>query len=163
PPLSDLALAHGRQLIIKLHPAESLSERKRFVEEVLSGKQRQVTRLVGGPLQPELLDKTWLGVTVLSTVAVECALRGIPCFLCSWLEAWPYGYVGQFTRFGVGICLRHPGDIGQIPALIKNYRPSSEVQENCWIPIETARLRTLLDVKQVSRTDRGNQTTSSRN
>jgi len=163
PSLVDLALAEGKQLIIKLHPAESFSERKQLVEEVLSRKQRQVTRVIGGPLQPELLDKAWLGVTVLSTVAVECALRGIPCFLCSWLEAWPYGYVDQFTRFGVGIRLRHPGEIGQIPALIKTYIPSYEVRDNCWTPIERARLRTLLDIKQALQTDHEDQAAGSKN
>jgi len=149
PFLGDLALAEGRQLIIKLHHSESLSERNRFVETILSKKQRHVTRVIGGPLQPELLDKTWLGVTVLSTVAVECALRGIPCFLCSWLEAWPYGYIDQFTRFGVGIRLRHPSEIARIPTMLKNYGPSDEVEENCCTPIEEARLRTLLDMAQV--------------
>ena len=48
-------------------------------------------------LQPEMLNKTWFGVTILSTVVVECALRGIPCFLCAWLESWPYGYIDQFV------------------------------------------------------------------
>jgi len=163
PFLAELALAEGRQLIIKLHPTESFSERNQFVEEVLSREQREVTRVVGGPLQPELLHEAWFGVTVLSTVAVECALCGIPCFLCSWLEASPYGYIDQFTRFGVGIRLRHAGEIGQIPALIKTYIPSDEVRGNCWTPIETARLQTLLDIKEVLRTDHEGQAASSKN
>jgi len=146
PALADLALSEGRQLIIKLHPAESFSERTRFVEEVLSREQRKATRVIGGPLQPELLDQTWFGVTVLSTVAVECALRGIPCFLCSWLEAWPYGYVEQFTRFGMGIHLRHPSEIPRIPTMLKNYRPIDDVRENCYSPIEAKRLMELLGI-----------------
>lgn len=163
PSLGDLALAEGRQLIIKLHPTESLSERNRFVEEVLTRKQRQVTRVVGGPLQLELLDKAWLGVTVFSTVAVECAIRGIPCFLCSWLEAWPYGYVDQFTRFGVGIRLRHPSEIARIPTMLKNYGPSDEVRENCCTPIDAARLRTLLETAPVLLTANKDRAESSRN
>jgi len=146
PALADLALSEGRQLIIKLHPSESFSERSRFVEEVLSREQRKATSVVGGPLQPELMDKTWFGVTVLSTVVVECALREIPCFLCSWLEAWPYGYVDQFTRFGVGIRLNGPSDITLIPEALRRYEANNAVRQSCWTPIEATRLRELLGI-----------------
>ena len=163
PPLADLALSEGRQLIVKLHPAESFAERSRFVEEVLSREQRKVAGVIGGPLQPELLDKAWFGVAVFSTVAVECALRGIPGFLCSWLESWPYGYIDHFTRFGVAIRLRQPEEIARIPALLKTYKTSDEVRRNCWTPIEAARLRTLLNIGRALRTAHASQAASSRN
>jgi len=150
PPLADLALSEGRELIIKLHPSESLAERSQFIEQILGPEQRKVVRIVGGPLQTELLQRAWFGVTVLSTVVVECALQGVPCFLCSWLESWPYGYVDQFTRFGVGIRLAERSEIGQIPEMLKNYKGGGSVQEDCWRPIEKLRLRALLGIGSTS-------------
>jgi hypothetical protein len=93
-----------------------------------------------------MLSKTWFGITVLSTVAMECALRGIPCFLCGWLESWPYGYVEQFTRFGVGIRLNDPEEISQIPERLKAYKPSG-VRQNCWSSIEAGRFQALLGIR----------------
>jgi hypothetical protein len=144
PDLADLALSGRRQLVVKLHPAESVSERSRIVHQTLRPDQERIVRVVSGPLQPQLLDETWFGITILSTVAVECALRGIPCFLCKWLESSPYGYVDQFTRFGVGIRLNHPADIKQIPLLLMNYKSNPHVHEACGIPIKPERLRILL-------------------
>lgn len=144
PSLADLALSEGRELIVKLHPSESCSERSRIIEQILETKQQKVTRLIAGPLQSEMLDQAWFGVTVVSTVAVECALQGIPCFLCGWLESWLAGYIEQFTRFGVGIRLEKPDQIRDIPGMLRNFSMSNRVRENCWIPIEPQRLRFLL-------------------
>ena len=152
PLLADLALSEGRELIVKLHPAESLAERCRIVAGILKPAQMRVTRVVSGALQPDLLSKTWFGITVLSTVAMECALREIPIFLCSWLESWPYGYVDQFARFGVGIRLNQPGEITQIPAMLRTCKQSDEVGRNCWSPIEPRRLQNLLGINQEQRT-----------
>jgi hypothetical protein len=148
PLLADLALSQRRELIIKLHPSESFSDRRRLVEQILGPEQQRVTRVVGGPLQSELLDQAWFGVTVMSTVAVECTLCGIPCFLCGWLESWPFGYVDQFTRFGVGICLNRPGDIKRIPETLSERSVGSSVPADCWSPIEAQRLRTLLGISR---------------
>ena len=115
PSLADLAIQHGRELIVKLHPAESLAERTKFANEVLSENQRKVTRVVAGRLDTNFLSSIWFGVTVLSTVAVECAVQNIQCFLCRWLEFWPYGYIDQFLRFGVGIGLERAEDMARIP------------------------------------------------
>jgi hypothetical protein len=143
PPLANLALATGRELIVKLHPAESENERARMLEKILSAEQKTVTRIVSGPLSEELLAKTWFGITILSTVAMECAVRGIPCFLCKWLEFWPYGYVEQFIRFGAGIGLDHPSEIEKIPEYLRNSL-SREVSERCWQTAAAGRLRELL-------------------
>ncbi len=144
PSLADLAIATGRQLIVKLHPAESRRERARFVARMLSPEQNAVTRIVSGPLHEDLLEKTWFGITILSTVAIECAIRGIPCFLCKWLEFWPYGYVEQFLRYGAGIGLNDPEKIRNIPEYLRQYRAEKEVKENCWQPVKPGRLRELL-------------------
>jgi hypothetical protein len=144
PPLADLAPATGRELIVKLHPAESERERASMLSRILSDEQKRVTRIISGPLTEDLLASAWFGITVLSTVAVECAIRGVPCFLCQWLESWPYGYVEQFIRFGVGIGLTDPGEIGRIPEYLQRRTVSGDMSENCWQPVASGRLRELL-------------------
>jgi hypothetical protein len=143
PPLADLALATGRELIVKLHPGESQRERTAMAERVLSAKQKAVMRIVSGPLTEELLAQSWFGITILSTVAMECAIRGIPCFLCKWLESWTYGYVEQFIQFGVGIGLSHPSEVAKIPEYLKQIPVNADVRENCWEPAAAGRLRDL--------------------
>jgi hypothetical protein len=144
PPLVDLALSHGKRLIIKLHPSESVAERSGLVQRILRGEQRQVARVVAGPLRSELLDDTWFGVSVMSTVTVECALMGIPCFLCAWLDVGPYAYIDQFARFGAGFRLGRADEIPKIPVTLRDYKVSRSVQENCRTPIKLQRLRSLL-------------------
>jgi hypothetical protein len=145
PPLADLALATGRELIVKLHPAESERERARVLARILSAEQRAVTRIVSGPLTEDLLAQAWFGITILSTVSMECAIRSIPCFLCKWLEFWPYGYVDQFIRFGVGIGLNTPSEIERIPQYLQQRTVSTDMSENYWQPVAAGRLRQLLD------------------
>ena len=80
PPLADLALRTGRKLIVKLHPAESKSERIVMVQRMLFSQQRSVVKIVSGLLTEDLLATAWFGITILSTVAVECAMRRIHAF-----------------------------------------------------------------------------------
>jgi hypothetical protein len=134
PSLADLASRTGRELIVKLHPAESGNERERILARVLSAQQKNVTRIVHGPMSEELLAGAWFGITVLSSVATECAMRRIPCFLCKWLEFWPGEYVDQYVRFGVGIELKDPGEIKNIPKCLESYAADPNVMENCWQP-----------------------------
>lgn len=147
PPLADLALNSGHKLIIKLHPAESRRERERVIALTLNPEQRRATQIVSGPLTEELLTNTWFGITILSTVAVECAVRGIPCFLCKWLEFWPYEYIEQFTRFGVGFGLSHPSEISRIPEYLE-HQPKIDAQANCWQPATPGRLRQFITARQ---------------
>src|SRR5213080_2253989 len=140
PPLADMALKTGRKLVVKLHPFESQRERRGLIEKILSREQQAITTLVSGTLSDDLLQKTWAGVTVLSTAATECAARGIPSFLCGWLEYSQYGYIEQFERFGVGQVLRSPEEIAEIPQLIRHYR-QPEVSSNLWQPVASARLQ----------------------
>jgi hypothetical protein len=131
-PLAQLTAKEGRELIIKLHPAESVTERSSIVERLLSAELRKIVRLIDEPLGPELLDKTSFGITVLSTVVMDCALRQVPCFVCKWLESSPYGYVDQFVRFGLGIPLTHPDEISDIPAHLLTFERSTHRYEDCW-------------------------------
>jgi hypothetical protein len=148
PPLADLALATGRKLVVKLHPAESERESAGMLARILSAEQKGATLMVNGPLTEDLLAQAWFGITILSTVAFECAVRGIPCFLCKWLEFWPYGYVEQFIQFGVGIGLDNPGEIKKIPELLRDYRARPEVCENCSHSVAPGRLHELLASSQ---------------
>jgi hypothetical protein len=143
PPLADLARTTGRKLLVKLHPAESERERAGMLARILSAEQKGATLVVSGPLTEDLLAKAWFGITILSTVAMECAVRGIPCFLCQWLESWPYGYVQQFIQFGVGIELKGPDEIARIPQYLRANSVSAEVKKNCWQPAAPGRLREL--------------------
>src|SRR5438128_816616 len=142
PPLADMALKTGRKLVVKLHPFESQRERRGLIEKILSREQQAITTLVSGALSEDLLQRTWAGITVLSTAASECAVRGIPCFLCGWLEYSQYGYIEQFEQFGVGKVLRWPVEIAEIPQLIRRYR-QPEVSSNLWQPVTSARLQEL--------------------
>ena len=146
PPLADLAIRENRELVIKLHPFESLTERKTFIENILSAIQRENIRIISGPLEQALFDRTWFAVTVLSTVAVECALRKIPCFLCSWLECWPYGYVDQFVRFGVAQVLKGPDAIRGLPQLLTKRTSLAEVRNACMQPVQEKMLETWLGI-----------------
>jgi hypothetical protein len=130
--------------VVKLHPAESERERSGMLARILSAEQKGVTLMMSGPLTEDLLAKAWFGITILSTVAMECAIRGIPCFLCKWLESWPYGYVEQFIRYGVGIGLNDPSEIERIPQYLKENPVSADVRENCWQAAAPGRLREIL-------------------
>ncbi len=144
PPLADLALLTGRKLIVKLHPAESKTERAGMLTRTLSSQQRNVVHMISGPLTENLLATAWFGITILSTVAVECAVRGIPCFLCRWLESWPYGYVEHFTRFGVGVALNDPSEIEKIPRYLEQDAVGADMVDNCWRSAAPGRLRELI-------------------
>jgi hypothetical protein len=145
PPLADLALATKRELIVKLHPAESPRERTRLLKRMLSEEQKKILRVVSGPLTEEVLQSAWFGITVLSTVSIECAIRGIPCFLCKWLEFWPYGYIEQYIRFGVGIGLKEPAEIARIPEYLQNFPPRDDAMANLSQTAAPGRLRELLN------------------
>src|SRR5207237_5360081 len=142
PRLADLALKAGRKLVVKLHPFESRRERQRLINRILTAEQQQIATVVSGALSEDLLQRTWAGITVLSTAASECAVRGISSFLCGWLEYSHYGYIEQFERFGVGQVLRSPVEVAEIRQVVRHYR-QHEVSSNVWQPVTRARLQEL--------------------
>jgi hypothetical protein len=144
PALADLARATKRKLVVKLHPAESQSERGAMLARILGPDQKAATLLMSGPLTEELLSNAWFGITIHSTVAMECAVRRIPCFLCKWLEFSRYGYVEQFIQFGVGIGLDAPDQIAQIPQYMGSRSGAGDVRESCWQAAAPGRVRELL-------------------
>jgi hypothetical protein len=154
PPLAKLAEETGRELVVKLHPMESARERRKMIERVEPMRHARI-RVASGALNEELLQRTWFAVTVLSTAAMDCALRGVPCFLCEWLEYFSCGYSEQFCKFGAGVKLRSPADIAgipdSIPKMLEAFRGRAGVQADLSSPIAPARLRELLSGKVLVR------------
>jgi hypothetical protein len=142
PPLADLAVRNNRGLVVKLHPAESMRERKALAKSVLSEQQFKTATFITGPLTEDLLDSIWFAVTVISTTAVDCTIHGIPTFLCAWLEYSNYAYSGQFAKFGAGVRLRTPDEIESIPARLTDFLPARS--SDLYQPIEPERLEDLL-------------------
>jgi hypothetical protein len=70
----------------------------------------------------DLWESLQFAVTVQSSIALECASRAIPVFLCGWL-ADPYSeYASQFVKFGVGQRLDSPDALANIPQLLHDQR-----------------------------------------
>jgi hypothetical protein len=115
PALCRLASKTNRGVVLKLHPFESKSARWEIVRSVLTPEERQKITIVSGPLSEDLLSRTWAGITVESTTVLDCAVRGIPCFLCEWLAFLPFGYLHQYARFGAGQLLHSIDDVAEIP------------------------------------------------
>jgi hypothetical protein len=115
PALCGLARETGRGIVLKLHPFESASGRSEIVQAVLAAEDCRRITIVSGPLSESLLSQTWAGVTVESTTVLDCALRGVPCFLCEWLAFSPFGYLQQYARFAAGKVLRSVEEVADIP------------------------------------------------
>lgn len=120
PGLARIAQQHARELIIKLHPFESLRECKQIANEVLSRADRSDLRFVTGPLSKELVGRAWFSVTVSSSAAVDCAMQGVPAFLCLWLDRYGFGYGEQFVKFGAAMLLRAAEEIAEIPSRLQD-------------------------------------------
>jgi hypothetical protein len=146
PPLCVMAKKNDRSVILKLHPFESLPERRRCVNALLTQEQRACLELRSGPLDSTLLDRIWIALTVESSAAVECALAGIPTFLCSWFDPswWEYGK--QFVRFSVAQALESPEQIADLPKrMSKIARP--QMRTLATTPITRARLESILGLR----------------
>jgi hypothetical protein len=64
--------------------------------------------------------------------------------LCGWLEYSPYGYIQQFSRFGVGYLLQNPEEISAIPGILETYSRRQGLTGELAQPIDPDRLRELL-------------------
>jgi len=140
PRLCAIAREYGRKVMIKLHPFESLTARSQLVERILTDadltdKDRKLVDVIADPLSERLLGKIWFSLTVESSVAVECALAGVPSFLCGWFDIDLYSYGKQYERFGAARILNDPADISRIPELMGSHRPGAEVRNRLYTPI----------------------------
>lgn len=123
PGLSRLARESGRELVLKLHPQENRREREPIAASVIGAGK---FRIIDGPLLCDLLDQAHFVATVSSTAAVDCSQRGIPAFVCSWLDRSHYRYGEQFVKFQVAIPLRSPEEIVGIPGLVVSHAPAAQ-------------------------------------
>ena len=144
PGLCVIARGHGSRVIVKLHPFESPASRRRMLREVLSAAELELVDLVHGPPTAELFANIWFAVTVESSVAVDCASRSIPCFLCSWFVQPMTGYEQQFIRYGAALRLENPEQIERIPAMLADFKITPEVRAGLWNPIAPETLKALL-------------------
>jgi hypothetical protein len=148
PLLAELARSAGTTLVIKLHPFESKSERLRLLRKLLSPQDMDRVDVVSGPMPEDLASSTWFGVTVESTAALDCAFQGVTCFLCAWLEVSAYGYVQQYSRFGVGQILKSAREIKTIPRILAQLQGETPAGDALWTPITTDTLRSCLAGQQ---------------
>jgi hypothetical protein len=143
PRLWRAAHGNGRKMIVKLHPFESTQARKALVNSILPNVGHNQVEIVSGVPPEEVMSRAWCGVTVDSSVAVECALRKIPFFLCGWLDFMGFGYLQQFERFGVGRVLNTPESLEEIPEMVAGYR-SVPSMERIWHQANPAQLEEIM-------------------
>jgi hypothetical protein len=144
PRLCAAARKAGKKVVIKLHPFESVRERRRIITRSAAPADRQLISVTAAPLSQEILAKTWCCVTVESTTALDCATVGIPAFLCGWLRHAYYGYVPQFARFGVGRTLEFPEQLSDIPDMVIKSLPAPDLAERLIRPIRSDQLAQIL-------------------
>ena len=135
PRLCAMGREHGRKVMLKLHPFESLTARSQLVDRLLTDSDRKLLEVTSEPISEQLLRKTWFSLTVESSVAVECALAGVPSFLCGWFDIDLYSYGKQYERFGAAQILDRPDDISRIPAVMDSHQTNAAVRDRLYHPI----------------------------
>jgi hypothetical protein len=135
PRLCAIGRKHGRKVMLKLHPFESLTARSQLVGRILTESDRKLLEITSEPVSEQLLRKIWFSLTVESTVAVECALAGVPSFLCGWFDIDLYSYGKQYERFGAAGILSDPEAIAGIPELLHSQQIGAEIRERLYHPI----------------------------
>ena len=144
PGLCDIAQQHSRKVVVKLHPFESRRERTRLIDAVVPASQRASVEISNCRFASELFDTTWFGVSVNSSVAVECTMHGIPFFNCGWLEPKDCGYAEQFGKFSAGRLLRDPEELASVPGSIETLHTAPEVLAKISQPILPSSLDEIL-------------------
>jgi hypothetical protein len=112
PRLWSLSQSCRLKLVLKIHPFESEKAHRRFLRQYLCDRMSEVA-LVTGPTPLGLWNRTRIALTVESSIALNCASRGIPVFFCAWLASPCSTYIDQFLKFGVGHILHSPGDLAE--------------------------------------------------
>ena len=144
PPLCRVARESGHGLILKLHPFESLSQRRTMVREILTPEDCKIVNVLDGPLTTELLAQAWCGITVESTTVIDCLQNGIRCFLCSWLAHSPFEYVQQYARFEIGEALQNAQQLLEIPRRMSDPRQPSTIKVDLSPTVDPETLRAWL-------------------
>jgi hypothetical protein len=144
PRLYSLAKTCSLDLVLKMHPFESIKSFRRLVRKYLPEGDSREIKLVAGPITAELWQSAKFAMTVQSTVALECRSRGIPVFLCGWLREPFGGYIEQFARFGAGHILACADQIAEIPRLLESQNIAVSSRTVLWDTIDPQTLRQLL-------------------
>lgn len=144
PRLCSVARSSGRKVVVKLHPFESRRARQALVNSILPADIQGLVEIIDGLPPQGVMARAWCGVTVDSSVAVECALQKIPFFLCGWLDFTGMGYLEQFARFGVAHVLNTAAEIEQIPDMVAGYRFVPATLERLWQAADSASLDQIL-------------------
>ncbi len=143
PPLAKLAREFKRKLMVKLHPFESRYERKQLIAKLLPPAEATIVEVVEGRFTPQLVENAWFAVTVESTTAVDCALLGLTCFVCGWMNSSPYAYTRQYARFGAGRILDSAEQLKELPRLL--VEPRTQLPENALLkPLDPDWLRQII-------------------
>jgi hypothetical protein len=142
-PLEAIAASSGKKLVVKLHPFESASERAVLVKSLLPSHHNRI-EIVSGPLTNQLLREAWFGLTVESTTVIECAMHGVPCFIAEWIGGSRYGYVQQYSAFGLGQLLSSAELLPEIPRLLAEVNSHATHAGALWRAIDPEQLRRLL-------------------
>ena len=150
PRLCGLAREHGKKVMVKLHPFESLTGRSALVGRILTEEDRKLVEVSAEPFSEQLLRKIWFSLTVESSVAVECALAGIPSFLCGWFDLDLYSYGKQYEKFGAARILKEPAEVSRVPELLGEGRLDATARERLYRPITREELEAVLEGKAVA-------------
>ena len=145
PPLCALARQCGLKLVFKLHPFESIKGHRNILRKLLPEDQLAEIHWIAGPTTPELWNKTRFAMSVESTIALECATREIPIFLCGWLQNGYGGYIHQYAKFGVGHILNSPNEMQNVPKLLATWKKCEAAADGkIWQMIVPTELHNLL-------------------
>ena len=150
PGLCAIARQYERKVVLKLHPFESVSARSRLVDRILTGADRQLVEISTAAISEQLLRRIWFALTVESSVAVECALAGIPCFLCGWFDLDMYCYGRQYEKFGAARVLKSPSAIPHIPEVLDLQSPGADFRNRFDQPITQMELDGILQSARVA-------------
>jgi len=141
PSLCRVARQGGRGVVVKLHPFESLSQRRRMIRDLLTPEDRNLVSVVDGPLTSDLMAQAWFGITVESTTVIDCLRNGICCFLCGWLSLAPYEYAQQYARFGIGEVLQDAQQLLEIPSRLAEFHKRPPMKLNLSVTADPALLQ----------------------
>jgi len=151
PRLCSVAMRTGRKVIVKLHPFESKRARQKLVGSILGQNFEDVVEIVDGQPPEQVMSLAWCGVTVDSSVAVECALRKIPFFVCGWLDFAGMEYLRQYAQAGAARVLSSPNEIMRIPEMVAEHPDDELVPNRLWQPANSSQLDEILfGAKQAS-------------
>ncbi len=130
PQLMAMTRGAGWRLAFKVHPFESAKGHRRLLRRHLRPDSAARIDVFDGAMPESLWAETRVAITVESSMAMECARRGVPIFLCGWLRSPFCEYQTQFARFGMGQVLEKVGDIACVPKLLAQFQYNAQRRED---------------------------------